>query len=398
MLARIVFFAVVVALGNSETDDILLAKAHNTLAVNLLKHLASQNPSENVFISPTSIAAAFGMAYAGARGASQDELASALGHTAFGLTERPRVLAAYKKLLDLAASPNVTLEVANMVLAQNNFHVSDSYKQQLQEIFDAELRSVDFANDGPRVAAQVNAWVREKTRGKITSILPEGQPLNVILFILNAIYFKGTWVTKFDPSRTEPKPFFNEGITEVTKPAMNLDNSFPYAKISSLNAAAVEIPYEGGAFSMVVLLPDSRTGLGQLRDKLSLPVVEDIPNQLSHHDVILRLPKFEMSLRYNLVPAMRAMGLDGVFGNSADFAGISDSTSVRISDAVHKAAVEVNEEGSVATAVTGVFLVPISAHFRPLPPVEFIVDHPFIFYIRDRRTNRVLFIGEVNHL
>nr|ALN42752.1 serpin 2 [Haemaphysalis flava] len=398
MLAKCVFIAVLVALVRSDSDDVLLAKAHNTLAVNLLKHLTSENPSDNVFFSPTSIATAFGMAYAGARGRSEAELASALGHTAFGLTERPRVLAAYKKLLELAASPNVTLEVANMVLAQNNFDVSDSYKQQLQEIFDAELRSVDFANEGPRVAAQVNAWVRGKTRGKITSILPEGQPLDIIMFILNAVYFKGTWVTKFDPARTADQPFFNDGTTEVNKPAMNLRKRFPYTRISSLNAGAVEIPYQGNDFSMVVLLPDSRTGVAQLRDGLSLPVLEDVANHLGFRDVILRLPKLDMSLRYNLVPAMRAMGLDGVFGNTANFTGISDSTLVRISDAVHKATVEVNEEGTVATAVTGISFTRLAAHYEPPPPVQFIVDHPFIFYIRDRNTNRVLFIGEVKHL
>ncbi|KAH9372523.1 hypothetical protein HPB48_022886 [Haemaphysalis longicornis] len=285
-----------------------------------------------------------------------------------------------------------------MVLAQNSFDVSDTYKQQLQEIFDAELRSVDFANEGPRVAAQVNAWVREKTRGKIAGILPEGQPLDVILFILNAIYFKGTWVTKFDSARTEPKPFFNNGITEVTKPAMHLKHRFLYAKISTPNAAAVEIPYQEDHFSMVVLLPDSRTGLGELRDSLSLPLLENVTSQLRFREVILRLPKFDMKIRYDLVPAMRAMGLSSVFGNAANFTGISDSTLLRISGALHKAAVEVNEEGTIATAVTGIFLTPTSALIRPVPPVEFIVDRPFIFYIRDRRTNRVLFIGEVNHL
>ncbi|KAH9373174.1 hypothetical protein HPB48_004919 [Haemaphysalis longicornis] len=357
MLAKCVFLAVLVTLVRSESDDVLLASAHNTLAVNLLKHLTAESPSENVFFSPTSIATAFGMAYAGARGSSEAELASALGHTAFNLTDRPRVLAAYKKLLELAASPNVTLEVANMVLAQNNFDVSDNYKQQLHEVFDAELRSVDFANEGPRVAAEVNSWVRDKTRGKISSILPEGPPLDIILFILNAVYFKGTWVTKFDAC-----------------------------------------PNGGQALFQWRNHRDTRTGVDQVRDGLSLPVLEDLAHQLSFRDVILRLPKFDMSLRYNLVPAMRAMGLDGVFGSRANFTGISESPLVRISDAVHKATVEVNEEGTVATAVTGISFMPLSAHYQPPPPVEFIVDHPFIFYIRDRNTNRMLFIGEVKHL
>ncbi|KAK8768969.1 hypothetical protein V5799_014573 [Amblyomma americanum] len=397
MFSKLVFLAAL-ALVSSENDDALLAKAHNHFAVKLLKHLATQNPSSNVFFSPTSIAAAFGMAYAGARGSSEAELASVLGHDQVGLTEKSRVLAAYKHLLELMSSPNVTLEVANMVLAQNNFQIAESYIQQLHDIFDAELRSVDFANEGPRVAAEVNAWVRGKTRGKIDGILPEGQPLDMILFIVNAVYFKGAWVTKFDPARTENKPFLNLGTTEVSKPAMHLTRRFPYARLGELHAAAVEIPYSGDRFSMVVLLPDSPTGLAALREGLSLDVLQDVGSKLIFNEVVLRIPKFEMSLRYGLVPAMRALGLNVVFGGGANFTGISESTLVRISDAVHKAAVEVNEEGTIAAAVTGLSFVPISALHAPPPPIQFTVDRPFLYYIRDRSNNRILFIGEVQSL
>nr|QNV48479.1 serpin 4 [Rhipicephalus haemaphysaloides] len=399
MLAKLLFLASALAVAHCETDDsTLLARAHNQFAVNLLKELASKNPSSNVFFSPTSIAAAFGMAYAGARGGSEAELNSVFGHTDVGLTDRSRVLAAYKNLLELSTSPNVTLDVANMVLAQDRFPISDSYKQQLREIFDADVKSANFHEDGPRVAAEVNAWVRGKTRGKISSILPEGQQLDIVLFILNAVYFKGTWVTKFDAHRTINKPFLNLGTTEVSKPAMHLRARFPYARVEPLHASALEIPYEGDRFTMVVLLPDNATGLAAVTNGLSLAALEDVGSRLSFRDVILQLPKFDMSLSYGLIPAMRAIGLNSVFGGSADFSGISEAVPLVISDAVHKAAVEVNEEGTVATAVTGLGFVPLSAHYNPPPPIEFTVDHPFIFYIRDRSTNRVLFIGKVNTL
>ncbi|KAL1438215.1 hypothetical protein MTO96_048296 [Rhipicephalus appendiculatus] len=255
--------------------------------------------------------------------------------------------------------------------------VSDTYKQQLREIFDADVRSANFIEDGPRVAAEVNAWVRGKTRGKISGILPEGQPLDIVLFILNAVYFKGTW---------------------VSKPAMHLRARFPYARVEPLHASALEIPYEGDRFTMVVLLPDNATGLTAVRNGLSLAALEDVGSRLSFRDVILQLPKFDMSLSYGLVPAMKAIGLNSVFGGSADFSGISEAVPLVISDVLHKAAVEVNEEGTIATAITGLGFVPLSAHYNPPPPIEFTVDHPFIFYIRDRSTNRVLFIGEVNTL
>ncbi|XP_050042665.1 iripin-2-like [Dermacentor andersoni] len=399
MLTKFVFLAAMLVVVTCEDDDdTLLAKAHNQFAVNLLKHLATQDTSSNVFFSPTSIAAAFGMAYAGARGSSENVLGSVLGHTAVGLTDRARVLSAYKNLLQLAASPNVTLDVANMVLAQNGLPVTDNYKQQLREVFDAELRSADFANEGPRVAAEVNAWVREKTRGKISGILPEGRPLDIVLFILNAVYFKGAWARKFDVADTVNKPFFNLGTTEVSKPAMHLRIRLPHTRIDALHASAVEIPYEGGKFSMVVVLPDSLTGLQTVREGLSVTSLEDLGSNLHTKDVILRLPKFEMSLSYNLVTAMKALGLNSVFESSADFSGITEGIPVYISDAVHKAAVQVNEEGTVAAVVTGLSFAPTSALNAPPPPVLFTVDRPFLYYIRDKHTNRILFIGEVHSL
>ncbi|KAH7964965.1 hypothetical protein HPB49_002710 [Dermacentor silvarum] len=338
------------------------------------------------------------MAYAGARGSTEAEIGSVLGHTAVGLTDRARVLAAYKNLLQLAASPNVTLDVANMVLAQNGLPVNDNYKQQLREVFDAEIRSADFVNEGPRIAAAVNAWVREKTRGNISGILPEGQLLNIILFILNAVFFKGTWVTKFDAADTVNKPFFNLGTTEVSKPSMHLRTRLPHTRVDALHASALEIPYQGGKFSMVVMLPDTSTGLQALRDGLSVAALDDLGNNLYRKDVVLRLPKFEMSHTYNLVTAMKALGLNAVFGDSADFSGISNGSQVRVSDAVHKAAIEVNEEGTVVAAVTALSIRPVPAANVPPPPVLFTVDRPFLYYIREKNTNRILFIGEVQSL
>nr|ABS87363.1 lospin 11 [Amblyomma americanum] len=374
-------------------DDDALLQSSQSLRVKLLKHWRHRIPRP-MSLSPTSIAAAFGMAYAGARGSSEAELASVLGHTEVGLTERPRVLAAYQ-LLELTSSPNVTLELANLVLAQNNFEVAESYRQQLRDVFDAELGPY-FANEGSRVAADVNAWVRGKTRGKITSILPEGQSLDVILFILNAVYFKGTWLTQFDPSQTKDKPFLT-GTTEVSKPAMHLRRRFPYTHLDALHAGAVEIPYSGDRFSMVVLLPGSPTGLAALRDGLSLAVLEDVDSKRAE-EVMFRLGKSNMTFRYSLVRAMRALGLNVVSGGGANSSAISESTQICISDPVHKVSVEVNEEGTVPTAVPGILLVGLVARHTPPPPIQFILDWPFRSCITARTNTRILFFGEVQSL
>ncbi|XP_037280105.2 iripin-8 [Rhipicephalus microplus] len=399
MLAKFVFFALLLfAVGDEPDDDKLLARAHNQFAVRLLKQLALQNPSSNIVFSPTSIASAFGMAYAGARGSSEAELGWVLGHTTVGLIDRARVLTTYKNLLQLAKSPNVTLDQANLILIQKDFCILKSYLKQLRDVFGAELMSADFADPSSGSAAEVNAWVREKTRGKISGILNERQPLYIVLFILNAVYFKGTWVTKFDAADTMNQPFFNMGTSEVSRPAMYLATRLPHTTIDGLNASAVEIPYNGGKFGMVVLLPDNLTGLQAVRNGLSAAVIEALSDSMYSKNVVLRLPKFEMSQRYDLVPAMEALGLHVVFERSADFGRIVDGERVHISDAVHEAAIEVNEEGTVAAAVTGLFVRPTAPLPEPPPPILFTVDHPFLYYIMEKDNNRILFVGEVHSL
>ncbi|KAH8024798.1 hypothetical protein HPB51_001212 [Rhipicephalus microplus] len=173
---------------------------------------------------------------------------------------------------------------------------------------------------------------------------------------------------------------------------------FLYARVEPLHASALDIPYEGDRFTMVVLLPDNVTGLAAVRNGLSLATLEDVGSRLSFRDVILQLPKFDRNLSYNLVPVIRAIGLNSVFGGSADFSGISDAVPLALSDVCHRAAVEVNEEGTIATAVAGLDIVAVSAQLNRSPPIEFTVDHPLVFYVRDRSTNRVLVIGEVNAL
>ncbi|KAL1482623.1 hypothetical protein MTO96_033678 [Rhipicephalus appendiculatus] len=332
MLVKLAFFTLLMfAVDGERDDDKLLARAHNQFALKLLKQLAhvkSPRPTSYFLRLASLLRSVWPTPVPGE--ARRSELGSVLGHTAVGLVDRARVLAAYKILLQQAASPDVTLDVANLVLIQRGFPVSESYQKQMRDVFDAELRSADFADAGSEAAVEVNAWVRNKTRGKISDILPEHQSLYIVLFLLNAVYFKGTWVTKFDIRRHRGQTLLQPG---------------------------------------------------------------------NHRDVVLRLPKFEISQRYNLVPAMEALGLNVVFGRSADFSRIVDGKRVHISDAVHQAAVEVNEEGTVAAAVTGLSIRPTLAVYIPPPPVLFTVDHPFLYYIRDKNSNRIFFfVGEVHSL
>lgn len=374
------------------------SQAVNSFGITLIKEIWSTKPNENVFFSPTSISLALGMLYAGANGTSSSELSSVLGFTSAGLLDRNAALLAYKSLLE-TSSPNVTLDIANTVLFQERANILDEYKRELAEYFKAEARSVDFVRDGSRVAAEINEWVRSKTKGKIAKLLEGPLPMNTVAFILNAVYFKGTWLTKFKASATKPLPFLNFGRDEVSRPTMFLQRRLKYAELDELKAKAVEVPYAGNRFSMVILLPDSNTGLPIFEADLSGAAIDKIIKDRQVRDVKLWMPKFKLESDYDLVPVLRKIGLNSVFTNAADLSRISGKKDLRVSDVKHKAVVEVNEQGTVAAAVTSIRMVHKMARLgKPVPPVIFRVDHPFAFFILDNVSRRVSFMGAVKRL
>ncbi|KAH9359845.1 hypothetical protein HPB48_002444 [Haemaphysalis longicornis] len=180
-------------------------RAANAFGVSLLKELRSTNEDANIF-SPVSISLALGLFYAGARGTSQSELSSVLGFTDAKLVDRDAVLSAYKSLAE-TKTPNVTFDIANTILITKGSRILDHYKQDLADYFYAVARSMDFARDGARVAEEVNEWLRDKTKGKISSLLGGILPVDTVASLLNAVYFKGTWLTKFEAGKTKMLPF-----------------------------------------------------------------------------------------------------------------------------------------------------------------------------------------------
>lgn len=390
--------AALVASACAQDASFQYSQAVNGFGINLIKELWSTKQNENVFFSPTSISLALGMLYAGSNGTSLSQLSSVLGFTSAGLLDRNAALLAYKSLLE-TNSQNVTLDIANTVLFQNSVVILDEYKRELAEYFKAEARSVDFARDGTRAAAEINEWVRAKTQGKIAKLLDGPLPMNTVALILNAVYFRGTWLTKFKAKETKPLPFFNFGRDEVQVPTMYLQRRLKYAALDDLKAKAVAVPYAGDRFSMIVLLPDSNTGLSTFETDLSFAGIDKMIKDMQVRDVKLWLPKLKLQSDYNLVPVLRKLGLDSVFTNAADLSRITGKKDLQVSDVKHKAVVEVNEQGTVAAAVTSVRVAfKRASAVKPLPPVIFRVDHPFAFFIWDDVSQRALFMGAVKKL
>ncbi|CAN8007049.1 unnamed protein product [Ixodes pacificus] len=391
MLAGKVFLVLFVLLAGdsecyAEDSDMKLARAQNHFALKLLKELSSEAPESNLFFSPTSISVALAMVYAGARGKSEAELSTALGHTVAGLSSRESILETYKKILaEQQTDDNVSLMIANAVFVQKNLKVLESYQKELVDTFAAMFRSVDVGAETSAMESEVSEWVKNKTRGNISGfkILP-----NTIMALLNAIYFKGLWETPFKAKDTSPRPFYNKGSQEVKVETMKRRGEVPIT--FQPDFAAIELSYKGDRHCMVIVLPHEKKGLPKLRDAMTVESIEKIQRSFQNETVRIQLPKFDLKTEYGLIPALKKLGVRSIFSD-ADLSGISGNRGLWVTEVQHKAAIEVNEEGTVAGAATEL------GGGRSFPKL-FLVNRPFLFYIHEKATGRVLFLGEVHEL
>ncbi|KAG0423676.1 hypothetical protein HPB47_000553 [Ixodes persulcatus] len=361
-----------------------LARAQNHFALKLLKELSSEKPESNLFFSPTSISVALAMVSAGARGKSEAELSAALGHTAAGLSSRESILESYKKILaEQQTDDNVSLMIANAVFVKKTLKVLESYQKELVNTFAAMFRSV--GGEKSAMESEVNEWVKNKTRGKISGFKI---PADTVMALLNAIYFKGLWKTPFEAEYTSPHPFYNKGSQEVKVETMMRHGEVPIA--NEFDFAAIELSYKGDRHCMVIVLPHEKKGLPKLRDAMTVESIEKIQRSLQNETLVIQLPKFNLKTEYRLIPALKKLGVRSIFSD-ADLSGITGDGRLRVTEVQHKAAIEVNEEGTVASAATEL------AGPESLA-TAFVVDRPFLFYIREKATGRVLFLGEVHEL
>ncbi|GFR30187.1 serpin B8 [Trichonephila clavata] len=376
-----------------------LALASNELAFNLLRKLNTE--SQNVFFSPFSISTAFGMLFYGSRGDTAEELRNVLGYQKADLIDDV-VHDSFNRFLTEVikgdASDEYVLNSANAVLVAKYLELLPEYKNNVQELYKASVRDVDFAKDSAKLVGEINDWVKEKTNGKIDKLLEELSP-STIMVLLNAVYFKGTWKVQFDAEHTFPETFYNNGLESEGKevPFMHMTSRFRFTYFDDFKA--LELPYKGENISMMILLPNQRDGLRDLEESLTPEKLSDVQKQLYETKVIISLPKFKMEFEKELSPEFQALGASSIFdASSADFSGMTPSKSIFVSQVLHKAVVEVNEEGSEAAAVTGI----VANRMRPIAdlPPEIKADHPFLFAIIEKgsKSNMVLFLGHVNNL
>ena len=380
-------------------------QSNNALAIDLYKELSGRGKADdNLFFSPASISAALMLTYEGSRGETQAEFEKVLS-----LQDADRLAAhkAYAGMLNRYADDKkpYELSIANALWVEKTFPLRDQYVKTLQSYYEAGIESVDFKDDYDAQRKRINAWVEGRTHDRIKDLLPEGT-LNQMtrLVLVNAIYFKGKWAAEFKEHATDDEPFHllpapnADENKVVTVPMMwQGGEQFSYADFDGYDA--LQLRYKGRDLSMLVLLPDERYGLPELEKKLSVELIDAAAKKLAPQRVNVWLPRWKMTLDYDLVPALKGLGLKDAFAaKTADFTGVTDSAegeSLYISAIRHKAFIAVDEAGTEAAAATAVTFKTESAPFNQDKPIEFRCDHPFVYLIRDNNTGAILFMGRV---
>jgi serine protease inhibitor len=374
----------------TKTTEQVIA-ADNLFGIDLFKRvLANDSTTANIFISPTSVALALAMTYNGADGETKTAMQEALRKQ--GLTPE-QLNQSYKELIDalVTVDPKVLLEIANSIWYRNDVSVLPAFIETNQTYYDAEVRSLVFDDNAKDI---INGWVADKTHDKITEVI-DRIPEDAIMYLINAIYFKGIWRSEFDKEQTRDLPFYLKDGSVAEVPAMQQQDTFRYLDNELLSA--VELPYGDGNFSMVILLPDAGKTTDDIIASLDADSWENWMSSLSNRDVVIHLPKLKFEYKKELRQDLTDLGMGVAFTDLADFSKIDPTRDLMISKVIHKTFVEVNEEGTEAAAVTVVEIVETTSGPGTQPgPVYFYVDRPFIFIIKERDTGAILFIGRVN--
>jgi len=375
-----------------------LASGNTDFAIELYRRIGSTT-RKNIFFSPFSIVQASSMAYAGARGATASQMAAALHfslsadrhHSAFNALD----LKLRANCLDPGDPQNKLLDLilANALWSQKGYALESAFLDILALHYDAGLNLLDFLADPETARLTINRWVSNQTSGKIADLLQPGSiATSTRLVLTNAIYFKAAWESPFDAEETRTGTFHRLDGISATVSMMNQTWNTRYARLDGCQT--LELPYEGGTYSLLLILPDEGNFAG-ICDDFTGGELARIREALTDHQVELSLPKFRVDFPLSLKPFLTSMGMSAAFDpDQADFSGIIGRRELFVGDVVHRAFVGVDEKGTEAAAATAVIFYETSFQ----NPVRLLVDRPFLFLIQDRETGTILFLGQITEL
>ena len=390
VIALIIYSTMAVSEKAQNQVDNRFTAASSKFSFKLYDQILKQRKTKNTFVSPTSIMLALAMTYNGADGTTREGMARALELEGMSLEEVNRAFADLKSVL-APTDPKIQLKIANSLWARNGFTMKPAFIERNKQFYGAEVASLNFAD--PAATDTINSWVKKNTEGKIEKIL-DSIGSDDVLFLINAIYFKGQWQYEFDKKKTKPDVFKLTGGEQKELPMMSRSGSYFYYK--GKNFQSVALPYGKGSVAMYVFLPDEQTSLDQFEKDLTSENWEGWMQSFRMVPGEVTLPRFKVEWESRLNDALIALGMAEAFSNSANFSQIAElkGANLFISEVKHKSICEVNEEGTVAAAVTSVGMALASA---PPPPFSMKVDRPFFFAIRENQTGLLLFMGSVTN-
>lgn len=362
-----------------------LITGSNSFAFDLFRQINANQRSSNVFISPLSASMALGMTVNGAAGATYDAMHNTLR---LGDASKQEINEGYQSLIALlrGLDKSTDFRIANSIWYEQTFPFNDSFLGDSKTFFDAEVKGLDFTN--PASLATINSWVNQSTAGKIPAILDAIDPLER-MFLIDAIYFKGSWQKQFDKSKTSDAPFFALDKTTSNVPLMHqADASLRIAHSS--NFSAVDLLYGNSAFAMTIVLPNVGVDINSFAESLTGDAWKSLEESFTEQKSDLFLPRFQVTWKRELNPDLTALGMGIAFTDNADFTGMSPlGHKLAITHVIQKTFVDVNEEGTEAAAATSVGI-----GITSLPP-SIRVDRPFVFVIRERFSGTILFMGKI---
>ena len=368
-----------------------LASATEMFSRSLFKEMAKEKTGDdNLLMSPYSASLVLSMATSGAGGDTKTEMMRGLR-----LPDTETAGSGWSQVIPaLRSNENFTLESANAAFTMKDFDVLASYRESLHNIFHSDISPVNFGE--PEEAAQtINSWVSDMTNKKIDKLIEKDMVNgNTRLVLVNALYFKGDWEKQFDKKNTAKDKFFLPTGEGVMADMMVQEAEIPYAVLDNIDSTIVELPYKGDRIVMQIVLPNEKSGLLGLEEKIDSVDIADIFKQHQRNTKVrVKMPKFKLSSSADLSDPLQAMGMARMFdAKVADFSDIDGTKTLFVDFVKQEVAIEVNEEGSEAAAATGMGMMMRS---MPLPPEQFTVDHPFLFYIRDKLTGMLLFQGRI---
>ncbi len=364
-----------------------LAQSGNKFGFNLFKEINKSDSEQNIFISPLSVSMALGMTLNGADGNTFDAMKQTLQLN--GLSQ-VQINETYKSLIDLLShlDAKVKFTIANSIWYRQEFAVENDFIDVNQSFFDALVQKLDFNDPGaPNI---INQWVKDKTSGKIEKIVEKIKDEDV-MFLINAIYFKGNWKYEFKKERTAEDTFTKIDGSTVAVQMMKQDGEFDYFENEEFQA--INLPYSDGDFSMTLILPMQEINLDDVLNQINESNWQGWQNSFIPENGTIELPKFSLELKFSLNEILKTMGMDIAFDPlNADFSKINSDKDLFISDVLHKTFVEVNEEGTEAAAATS---VTIGVTSIGIGDFMMRIDRPFLFFIHENRSQTILFMGKV---